>query len=555
MDYSIATMALEIHSVQLPRVRQLLDCHFPFDGRTETASGRYEKLRNRIYAELPMLHFFGIMIFEDQHYDPLLAIQINVDGDIGPFWTAIEASFGDELRALIRCSKRPRNREAPLFDTIVADGSTTPLAPYLSMKTRRPVTDYRGARRFSRDRIVSESLLYERVQKELGNGIRWKGQSARAINQTLREKFRAEIKTLSRDPHPWKASFVDWAKLALLVLALLATITITLGATTAILSLILGPGLITSCIIFAIVTVSFLWRKLVKDGRPVPQPRLRSILLFASIGVSVIGAWSWLGTEILVIIYQKLLALKSYACIFVTNDMIAGYLSCLEAAKEIRAVAFPHILNAFLGGLLTLAILVIWLRRLESTDATHDGVKLPNRMMKGMRSYEDWGMQNQMCSLLTVKPGILRTIILRVSHLLLSRLARTLYTNGVLGSMRTIHFAHWAVLNRDGRLIFFSNFDGSWESYLNDFTEKASFGVNLAWSQCLGFPPNMYVILGGSALGRQFKAWARHSMTQSCFWYSAYPHLSVEMIHRNARVAAGLASLHLEDADAWARDL
>jgi hypothetical protein len=39
--------------------------------------------------------------------------------------------------------------------------------------------------------------------------------------------------------------------------------------------------------------------------------------------------------------------------------------------------------------------------------------------------------------------------------------------------MRTIHFAHWAFVSNGSRLMFFSNFDHNWESYLDDFIEGA----------------------------------------------------------------------------------
>ena len=54
--------------------------------------------------------------------------------------------------------------------------------------------------------------------------------------------------------------------------------------------------------------------------------------------------------------------------------------------------------------------------------------------------------------------------------------------------MRTVHFAHWAFLNNGSRLLFFSNFDHSWGSYLDDFIEKAHVGLTLAWGSSVGFP-------------------------------------------------------------------
>ena len=134
---------------------------------------------------------------------------------------------------------------------------------------------------------------------------------------------------------------------------------------------------------------------------------------------------------------------------------------------------------------------------------------------------------------------------------------RVVSTDGYLGSMRTIHFAHWAIVDGGRRLLFFSNFDGSWESYLDDFIEKAHAGLTLAWGNCLGFPPPEYLSLGGATQGRKFKAWARCSMTPSRFWYAAYPSLTVNQIVRQQAVALGLSepSLSADAATAWARNL
>ncbi len=90
---------------------------------------------------------------------------------------------------------------------------------------------------------------------------------------------------------------------------------------------------------------------------------------------------------------------------------------------------------------------------------------------------EDWIAQNHMGSIVLIKPGILRAIIIRAGHLGLGLMLRVVATNGYLGSMRTVHFAHWAFLNNGSRLAFFSNFDFSWDSYLDDFIEKANEGL------------------------------------------------------------------------------
>ena len=153
-----------------------------------------------------------------------------------------------------------------------------------------------------------------------------------------------------------------------------------------------------------------------------------------------------------------------------------------------------------------------------------------------------------------VKPGVLRAILIRLGLKGLGLLLRVSATDGYLAFMRTIHFAHWALIDNGSRLLFFSNFDSSWESYLDDFIEKAHGGLTLAWSNGIGFPRTRFLVEDGATSGLLFKTWARHSMARSLFWVSAYPDLSVNQIERNCEIAAGLRATSLSDdaARTWA---
>jgi len=66
-----------------------------------------------------------------------------------------------------------------------------------------------------------------------------------------------------------------------------------------------------------------------------------------------------------------------------------------------------------------------------------------------------------------------------------------------------------------------------------------------------------FLVLDGASQGRKFKAWARHSMAVSRFWYSAYRDFTVDQIERNARIACGLRkeTMSEQEAAVWARDL
>jgi hypothetical protein len=223
---------------------------------------------------------------------------------------------------------------------------------------------------------------------------------------------------------------------------------------------------------------------------------------------------------------------------------------------------FWPVARAVLLGLLGLVmvilpVLVVWLRYLERRDSSHDAPHVDEHLMREMVRREDWVAQNHMGSIVMIKPGVLRSLIIRLGHLGLGLVLRVVARDGYLGSMRTVHFAHWAFLNNGSRLLFFSNFDHSWDSYLDDFIEKAHGGLTLAWGCGVGFPPTRFLVYDGASHGRRFKAWALASRAVSRFWYSAYPDLTVDQIERNNRIADGLRRPALDETEAraWIRDL
>jgi hypothetical protein len=69
---------------------------------------------------------------------------------------------------------------------------------------------------------------------------------------------------------------------------------------------------------------------------------------------------------------------------------------------------------------------------------------------------------------------------------------------GYIVNMGTIHFARWFRPPGSECLVFLSNYDGSWESYLEDFITKAYPGQNAAWSNAIGFPRTKWLIRDGA---------------------------------------------------------
>lgn len=221
-------------------------------------------------------------------------------------------------------------------------------------------------------------------------------------------------------------------------------------------------------------------------------------------------------------------------------------------------MAFTHFCG-FLRGLgyalgATFVLLVIYgviLWQKESTDKVQQTAADPVNLEKLIKNEDPRDhVQNHMISITIVKPGWFRRFTLRGVLAIIHFAARAVYTHGELGGIPSIHFAHWAMIDGGKRLLFVSNFDGSWENYLDDFIDKAHSGLTGVWSNTGGFPRSYLLFWGGATDGPRFKAYARDSMSVTDAWYSAYPKLTVQGIDRNSSIREGLAD-GKPSAEAW----
>jgi hypothetical protein len=148
-------------------------------------------------------------------------------------------------------------------------------------------------------------------------------------------------------------------------------------------------------------------------------------------------------------------------------------------------------------------------------------------------------VQNHLASLTTIKPGLFRLLTLR-AVLWAANLAARTSIHGTLSGIPSIHFAHWSIVNHGRHLLFLSNYDGSWESYLDDFIDQASVGLIGIWTNTVGFPRTLFLIYEGARDGVAFKTFARSHQTPTAVWYSAYPALTVQRIDTNTQLRDGL---------------
>ena len=102
--------------------------------------------------------------------------------------------------------------------------------------------------------------------------------------------------------------------------------------------------------------------------------------------------------------------------------------------------------------------------------------------------------ENHLTTLVKIKPG--RRLLLKILLNVYWLLGKTVFLLGSIGSIQTVHFARWLLIDGDQRLLFLSNHDGSWSSYLGDFSDQG-WGVTSIWGHTEAFPPAKWVFWGG----------------------------------------------------------
>jgi len=218
-------------------------------------------------------------------------------------------------------------------------------------------------------------------------------------------------------------------------------------------------------------------------------------------------------------------------------------------------VALSGLALSVLAIVVTAGLIYGGLRRREQADVPDNS--LPDDGLLGEITHdENRAAQNHMTGVSRMKPGHLRRFTLRLAFWVIGNLARTQFRPGFLGEIGTIHFARWVLVPGTDRLLFFSNYGGSWESYLEDFITKAHGGLTSVWSNTQGYPRTSNLFADGATDGDRFKRWARRQQQPTPFWYSAYPDISTARIRANAAVRQGLAAAATrEEAELWLAQL
>ncbi len=206
-------------------------------------------------------------------------------------------------------------------------------------------------------------------------------------------------------------------------------------------------------------------------------------------------------------------------------------------------------------------VLVLRFRESRDEEFTH---RPPLSRLNQLRAGEDFATHNPFAAVGYLKPGLVRRVTARSLLAAAQVILRHLFNRGNLAGVPllrldgvdTIHFARWTMLDNDRRLLFTSNYDGSLESYMVDFIDKVSWGLNIIFSNGVGYPRTRWLIYEGARKEQRFKDYLGNHVIENQVWYTPYPHLTAVNIANNEAIREGLRSRMTErQAQAWLQRL
>jgi hypothetical protein len=246
---------------------------------------------------------------------------------------------------------------------------------------------------------------------------------------------------------------------------------------------------------------------------------------------------------------------------FVQAERNAGRLALTEESPTPLAWWMGNLLHLVAWPLVALLLLPLWLvalpfalvllRRHEKSDPEWCPRPDP-AALRALQDIEGFDVTNQFSAIGPVKPGGFRRLLVQLILLAIAYSCRHVFHRGYLARVQTIHFARWVVLDDVARVFFASNYDGGHEAYMDDFINKVGWGLNLVFSNGVGWPRTSWLLFGGAKKEADFKRYQRRHQIPTQVWYKAYPGLTLTDIERAGRIRDGLRRAADSDASALA---
>jgi hypothetical protein len=145
---------------------------------------------------------------------------------------------------------------------------------------------------------------------------------------------------------------------------------------------------------------------------------------------------------------------------------------------------------------------------------------------------EDAVLQNQLTLVTEIAPG--QAPRLAAVLALIDLYGRRLSSRGSLVGISTIHTVRWAMIDQDTRLLLVSNYDNTWESYIDEFAEMILSGLDAIWQSAPDYPT------AGAQDVAALKQFLRRHQVPANVFYSAVPKRSVLALTKTLEFATWL---------------
>jgi hypothetical protein len=177
----------------------------------------------------------------------------------------------------------------------------------------------------------------------------------------------------------------------------------------------------------------------------------------------------------------------------------------------------------------------------DDVASVHAAGRLPFRE-------EDAVAQNQLTLVTSIRAGGRRQVEAVLA--LIDAYSKHLAAPGSLIGISTIHFVRWLVIDDGRRLMMLSDYDGSWEAYIDEFAEMILSGLDAIWGTALGYPPE------GARDLAAFKRFLRCHQVPASVFYSGYPDSTVQNLVRDLPLADAVSEgLRERSTRGWAEQL
>ncbi|MFO7567862.1 MAG: hypothetical protein R6X02_34800 [Enhygromyxa sp.] len=207
------------------------------------------------------------------------------------------------------------------------------------------------------------------------------------------------------------------------------------------------------------------------------------------------------------------------------------------------------------------ALAFLTVRFAEASEPDQDPEPASDAKLRRIETVEDGRSKNELTVWFPVRPSVLGRALMRLVLFGAERGTRHLWTKGSLAGAQNIHFARLLLVDRGRRMVFMSDYQGSFDGYVDHFVGVGGHtrAVVPISSRVHGCPKTrwLYWPVDPVSFRTRWRAMARSYQRQASVRYIAYPDLSANDILRHREIRDGLFADRLapEQLQTWARKI